>query len=74
VFTGDSVYADRIDAVKLPQQDDRQLRLSIKKHIDLLTSDVQIFPGHGSTVNGKDLLNQNKELFSFLESVGAAGE
>ena len=62
LFTGDSVYADRINAVKLPEQDDTALDQSILSILDKLLNAARIFPGHGRDIRGKDLLKENVPL------------
>jgi len=68
VFTGDSVYADRIDAIKLPGQDDDLLREGIIRNLPILESAERIFPGHGIEVPGNYLLRRNPELAQFIHS------
>ena len=62
LFTGDSVYADGINAVKLPEQDDTVLDESILRILDKLLDAARIFPGHGRDIRGKDLLKENVPL------------
>lgn len=62
LFTGDSVYADRIDEVKLPDQNDMKLYASIRRILSDLVNAERIFPGHGSDIRGADLLSSNSEL------------
>lgn len=62
LFTGDSVYADGINAVKLPEQDDTVLGESILRILDKLLGAARIFPGHGRNIRGKDLLKENVPL------------
>lgn len=66
LFTGDSVYADRVDAVVLPEQDNEVLRQSILASLELISSASCIFPGHGDAIAGSDLLVRNQDLVNFL--------
>lgn len=72
VFTGDSVYANRIDAVTLPQQDNDLLRKSLLASLPVVTAAACIFPGHGPNVAGCDLVSRNHDLRTFL-GMGVAG-
>ena len=62
LFTGDSIYADCLNAVKLPEQDDAVLNESILRILDKLLGSARIFPGHGRNIRGQDLLTENVEL------------
>ena len=62
LFTGDSVYADRVDAVKLPDQNDENLYSSIRRILSDLVNAERIFPGHGIDIRGADLLSSNLDL------------
>lgn len=66
LFTGDSLYAERIDEVVLPQQDNDLLRRSLLSHLADITSAIRIFPGHGLDIAGSDLVKRNKQLMAFL--------
>lgn len=62
MFTGDSIYADCLNAVKLPEQDDSTLNKSILRILDRLLGAERIFPGHGRNIRGRDLLTENVQL------------
>jgi len=66
VFTGDSVYADCLNFVSLPGEDETTLRRSLNSHRGLLMHSAAIFPGHGSATDGEKLFRENIELNSFL--------
>ncbi len=67
VFTGDSVFADTIDLIKLPQQSDDDLRSSLMTHLNTLKLSTRLFPGHGSDICGNELLLKNRPLVEFLD-------
>lgn len=68
VFTGDSVYADRVNLVKLPEQDDNALVTNLRRLLPSLVSAERIFPGHGRDTTGAKLLKENVQLQVQLEA------
>ena len=65
-FTGDSVYAHGVGLSKLAGEDHLLLRKSILSIWDTIDDKIEIFPGHGTNVNGSILKSVNFPLMNFL--------
>lgn len=66
-FTGDTLYSQGVGLSKLPGEDSKQLKTSIRALWPGLTAQRTIYPGHGKAADGATVRNQNHALLTFLE-------
>ena len=68
LFTGDTVYANGVGLSGLPGEDPVKLKESILKNLDCLITNKKydLYPGHGISINGGNLLEKNLSLLDFL--------
>lgn len=65
-FTGDTLYRDGVGLVKLPGEDPRALRRSIRALWQALPDDTEVCPGHGGAATFGVIKRENLALGRFL--------
>ncbi len=66
LFTGDTLYARRIGLSKLPGEDPRRLRASLRRLFTVVGEHVRALPGHGGHATIAEVRRGNEELRSFM--------
>jgi glyoxylase-like metal-dependent hydrolase (beta-lactamase superfamily II) len=66
LFTGDTIYRDKVGMVEFPGEDKDVLRRSILAVWDRLDPEHWVCPGHGGAGRFGDIKERNHELRRFL--------
>lgn len=72
LFTGDTIYRDKVGMAEFPGEDKAVLRASILAVWDRLDDELWACPGHGGMGRLGDIKRENRALREFLELEGAA--
>jgi hydroxyacylglutathione hydrolase len=72
LFTGDTIYRDKVGMAEFPGEDEDVLRASILAVWDRLDDDLWTCPGHGGMGRLGDIKRGNRALREFLALEGAA--
>lgn len=72
LFTGDTIYRDKVGMAEFPGEDKDVLRASILAVWDRLDDDLWACPGHGGMGRLGDIKRGNRALREFLALEGAA--
>ncbi|SPM37080.1 Glyoxylase or a related metal-dependent hydrolase, beta-lactamase superfamily II [Mycobacterium rhizamassiliense] len=66
LFSGDSLYANRVGLSQLPGEDSPTLRRSLRRLFTRVGGDVFVLPGHGGSATLKGIRENNHKLREFL--------
>lgn len=67
LFSGDTIYAKHLGLSDLPGEKPEKLKASIRSFWPKLDDAKFVFPGHGSSVSGKEIKTSNTALLEFLD-------
>lgn len=66
LFSGDSLYANKIALSRLPGENPATLRASLRRLFGRLREDVLVLPGHGRSATLSEIRAGNDELRDFM--------
>ncbi len=68
IVVGDLVFTNSIGRIDLPLSDEKKMKISLKRFLEIIDEKTIILSGHGKIFNLQELKKENEILWSFLNS------